>query len=746
MGVDFRKRRPQGCIPQPNCFDMQSMWTDRNFHVFSHNFAVPDFFGRGYTRTTSFAYVTQVPKKLTRILKPLRRAFSKAALELKQEGQRVFLNKIDECLYWVDYEISKYNKNDSVLGGQQGAVGNSSPASKYRNGVDMEIYKDYFEIELNLETLYDIKKDMREIREEFSEQIREIPSTSSWKIRPKGERPHYRPQCSKKEFLSLMEVLSEFSIKRMKSRMQQILAKFQGSALDIVIERKTKKRVNATDLVFNIGTLCQMPISISKDTPPRPKWSSRYEPIKRLHSPYMDRCRYYGSSNGNYTSDSESLDYVGDTVVTYHTTDEEKQDLNGTNELSLNHSGLNVSSQKAASSDLPARPHSNSSNQEKKSSERNICNDILSIDNYEDQLSLDPGPWATALKQEILDNKDDPGDRVVLSASSNPSTKDKTESKKTEITLDGTALSSKPNQSGTDSPISTSSSSSSTNFTKVPSRTSQLDLDNLLVKLLFHKTCKRYAEQILYTIFIGRPLLLVGSSKYVKTVIKYARAVSMLVPGANDLSENLCRTEPLTVQELADLKIVGISERAFKATSQNVLDWCSYFIYDEMIVEAPRYRAKNSNQWLTNLLNEKSCKTSSQFRRFLQTELAKMQLQAYIYYWMLIIGVVKAPVKDAPHAFSGPFLRLKEMHMSERAAEIRNILGISDKRDIKILEHWARIIERRVEIASVSQVSSLCFPPLKEDEGGNISLRDRLLAQHSKAPTSLHISRWRSRP
>lgn len=177
-------------------------------------------------------------------------------------------------------------------------------------------------------------------------------------------------------------------------------------------------------------------------------------------------------------------------------------------------------------------------------------------------------------------------------------------------------------------------------------------------------------------------------------------------------------------------------------TCKSVRRWCSYFILDELKLYALPYKRRRSFLWITRLLRESSCKSSGQFRRHLQTNIARMQLRAYLYYWIFIIGVVKAP-SDATDWFKGPFLGIEKMLKLDRVASLRENEGISDERDFAILQYWARHIQRQVVQAS-SYFGSNCFPPSREDEQDlqncNISLRDRLLRQHSVTPTALLVS------
>jgi hypothetical protein len=295
-------------------------------------------------------------------------------------------------------------------------------------------------------------------------------------------------------------------------------------------------------------------------------------------------------------------------------------------------------------------------------------------------------------------------------------------------------------QSSADSTMSHSSLASRINDTKAFDRLSQVELDSFLSKFLFDK-CESFAEEILYTILIGRPLLLVYSVKNYVSVTRYAQALSMLVPGTNNVSVQLQRNYPLTVEELPDLKIVVISEGAFSSTSQIVRSWCSYFVHDQLEISAPAYKHKNRDQWLTKLLMNQSLRSPGQFRRYLQRNVARMQLRAYLYYWMFVIGVVKAPC-DTSDSFKGPFLGMNAMSKREKVALGRRE-GVSDKRDFNILDYWSRIIQRQLNIASNTRISPRCFPPLMNEKPRkmcNVSLRDRLLRQHFDKPTALLVS------
>jgi len=724
---------------------MQSIWTKQNHYVFSQIFAIPDLFGRGYTRTSSFAYVTRVPKKLMVVLKTLRRVFTKAALDLKQEGQKIFLSKIDSCLDWVEYEISKLGKTGNLSYGQQMVCGRRLPASEHKDGIDLEIWKKYFDIELNRKTLKEIMEDMLVIREEFKKPIRELQyimsSARSPMVQWKVHRLHHRPQSSKRVFHSIMKVLDEFSIERMNSQMEQMLAHCRGSALDIAIERKIRKRAESKDLVFNIGSLCKIPIGISKYAPPRKKYCSTYQPMLKLQNSLKSNTPSYAKTGRDtYSPESDSLPDLGDRSIVDTLVDEQKPEITVSKDdsESTKISGQTQSSWITSTLQLLiSAPWSNSSNQEKKSSSINHSSDLLTIPNDYEQLSLDSETHATMAKcSHEVDKKSAMSTREFRDIShQNPNLM------KGKMVIDDGNTTYQLNQSSADSSMSSFSFASRLHATRMPFRGSQLNLDNLLTKFLFVE-CERFAEEIIYTIFIGRPLLLIWSNHNYKHVRRYAQALSMLVPGANNLSVQLERNWPLTVWELPDLKIVVISKGAFSLTCKSVRRWCSYFILDELKLYALPYKRRRSFLWITRLLRKSSCKSSGQFRRHLQTNIARMQLRAYLYYWIFIIGVVKAP-SDATDWFKGPFLGIEKMLKLDRVASLRENEGISDERDFAILQYWARHIQRQVVQAS-SYFGSNCFPPSREDEQDlqncNISLRDRLLRQHSVTPTALLVS------
>jgi len=715
IGVDYRKRRPQGCIPQPNSFDMQSVWTDKDLHVFSHNFAVPDFFGRGYTRTTSFAYVSRTPQKLTRILKTLRKVFIKASLELKLEGQKVFLSRINDCLEWVEHEISKVKISKEAK--------NNVPQAEEVLRDDLKMYKEYFQLDLTEETLTHIKDDMKEIRTQFEKPICELKSASSGdlqkKRREKGDRPHYRPQCRKKEFNSLMDVLSKLSIEKMKSRMVHILEQFQGSALDIAIERETRKEVSK-DTVFNIGYMCQIPISISKTRKPREKYATYLNTMEEL---LMGESQF--NKNSSHHSSSESLPLCNREVLDNKQADcEEKLDDNPADEPSvkiiLNQSGQNPTSKSPAPDILSGEwISSNSSYQEKKSSADTWTNELISIteDRKKTSFTEDKKPLSPPSATHDILAKQSHEDLKVSDG----------------LTVDLTIA----NAAGYDSPISSSTPSPEPISTEVLCKTSTYETDDLLYKFLLGY-CRGFTEEILYTIFIGRPLLLISTDENCEIVKRYSKVLSMLVPGADQHSVELWRTEPLTVQQLTYLKIVGISTTAFFRTSKSVHEWCSFLRYEERNLESPRYRLKNHSQWLSEILDAPSCKTPGQFRRYLRSYMARIQLRAYLYFWISVIGVVKAPASDASQYKNGNIPGKQSMPNIDRA---RATLGISNEKDLAIITHWARVIERRV-LKTIGTHASV-RPLLKENkscrEVSKMSLRDRLVRQHSSTPTTLHI-------
>merc|ERR1719173_82951 len=102
-----------------------------------------------------------------------------------------------------------------------------------------------------------------------------------------------------------------------------MLARCRGSALDIAIEKKLKKKAKTNDMMFNIGSLCKIPIGISKYTPPRKKWVSRHKSIgkqqnspenisrhqsigKQQNSPENNYPNYYNLSHIGSASEGES--------------------------------------------------------------------------------------------------------------------------------------------------------------------------------------------------------------------------------------------------------------------------------------------------------------------------------------------------------------------------------------------------------------------------------------------------------
>jgi len=167
---------------------------------------------------------------------------------------------------------------------------------------------------------------------------------------------------------------------------------------------------------------------------------------------------------------------------------------------------------------------------------------LLTIPNDYEQLSLDSETHATMAKcSHEVDKKSAMSTREFRDLShQNPNLM------KGKMVIDDGNTTYQLNQSSADSSMLSFSFASRLHATRMPFRGSQLNLDNLLTKFLFVE-CERFAEEIIYTIFIGRPLLLIWSNHNYKHVRRYAQALSMLVPGANNLSVQLERNWPLTV-------------------------------------------------------------------------------------------------------------------------------------------------------------------------------------------------------
>jgi hypothetical protein len=167
----------------------------------------------------------------------------------------------------------------------------------------------------------------------------------------------------------LMEMLNKLSIERMKSQMQQILKQFQGSRLDIAIERKNKKGVKCKNLMFNIGSLCQMPISISKCTLRRKKFCAAYHTLKKLPSSLKKKWSVSATSDHNtWLSPSESFDDLIELSKIHSEADEENVEIivprPRSESRKTQHSGLTPASEKTSTQQIFSAYGSNSSKQE----------------------------------------------------------------------------------------------------------------------------------------------------------------------------------------------------------------------------------------------------------------------------------------------------------------------------------------------------------------------------------------------
>jgi len=809
MGVDYRRKKPQHALPECNSFDMQSFFTDyeHNLHVFVHHFAVPDFFGRGYTRATSLAYVSQTPKKIQRIVGGLKQHFTRISNDLKRDAQTIFLQKIDDAIKWLDWKSKKYQQDPVKIGSKS----KSTPATPTTTTTTTEglreilatnnkelgtedyfqanKYEEYFQVSLDKKTLDHIKEDMLEIREQFSEPIRELQAseagTRTFKLRDR-DRQHHRPHAKRAEFVSLMELLSKESVERLKARLDKILSHFHRSSLDIMIERTARLPDKDPELLFNIGTLSVIPIGLNKAkqrrafsrNSPRSVPAASSNAVASASSPLLDP-PVTEDQRGEPTAPSQprELPLHRDDPRAWQQ-DQFRQSLRPDDDEKENEGGRGSSKRGSLPSvdlswaTIPATKRCSTSpvvsekthdpgtrgpqDDEKTPRGSTPDGDSLPTRMLERAALTSPPILSSRGIDDPMPRTQDTKGSTLMPRSVTPVDTNSGDNQ----TSFGNSVQGRSQASDSNERKSHISdySSQPASHRKVASpksmyRTPEHDLEHVLSKVLLGKF-KDFAEDLLYTILVNRPLVIVSPPKLKKRAQQYARALSNLIPGYAQHSGQVAawRATPFSLDQLATIKIAAMSAESWKKTTDAKADWVSYIDLSTERFYGEKYRRKghqSGRRFLHDVLKGRTFESPSQFRRHLCSKLLELQLAAYLYYWMAVVGVYKPPWSQerANDRLGGPFLRpLDSKQKRDYLARLAG-LNLTHPMDRKIVQQWARI----VEASTYEHYLQRKLPPSKPPKSDPpletpkkppaptsvLACRERLLKKHAARPPSL---------
>eukprot|EP01084_Bolivina_argentea_P284473 487572_1 len=205
----------------------------------------------------------------------------------------------------------------------------------------------------------------------------------------------------------------------------------------------------------------------------------------------------------------------------------------------------------------------------------------------------------------------------------------------------------------------------------VSQKTRQTNLGRILLGRF-----KNSAEEILFSIFSNRPLIILANDTNHSTINRIKKAVKALSLLVNENETQEWRNQPLHSDEMSSLKIVGMSAEQLQNSSDDVLDLVTIIQFDESIVYAPIYRYEDKKKaWLSIMsVNRKRFKTPTIFCRQLSCRLLEMSLHVLLFCYIAQI----TELEDEHIHLNLPYL-----------SALLETVAFTQSSDVDIAKNWA---------------------------------------------------------
>ncbi|XP_046368908.2 guanine nucleotide exchange protein SMCR8-like isoform X2 [Haliotis rufescens] len=194
-------------------------------------------------------------------------------------------------------------------------------------------------------------------------------------------------------------------------------------------------------------------------------------------------------------------------------------------------------------------------------------------------------------------------------------------------------------------------------------------------------------QHILYSLLIGRTVLVVGSPRLEGEVIRIVTALALFLPDHRRKHPSMIEwlSKPFRLTDLARTKLAGVcrpEKRSLESVVPNVVKKYSSIIdVDRQGILAPKYQGN----LLTALISKKKVfNTDTEFVGFIHCWLMELSSKAFIFYHSFCLGT-------AGIMYDQNLQRQKEQYQSTVRSFIAK-LGVTDD-DIHIVEYLAEIVK-----------------------------------------------------
>jgi Vesicle coat protein involved in Golgi to plasma membrane transport len=231
----------------------------------------------------------------------------------------------------------------------------------------------------------------------------------------------------------------------------------------------------------------------------------------------------------------------------------------------------------------------------------------------------------------------------------------------------GSVTGSPPDMGASSSNNSRMASSESTTTARVVSASPQ----DVRIHLLH--VFGEYACHLLFSVMIGRPVLVTGSVRSRTAVERAVAALAVFLPGLHHqhvVSWATAASLPqLSVADMEQSRIMGVCKDVM--IPESLHEFVSIYDTDVHFVMAPSYRnLQYPSSIMSRVLHKsKRWKSPVLFVRHIHNVMIEVSIKCFIYYHLCCVGI-ELPTSDNRRRFHNPYKVLRMLHLSSSDADI----------------------------------------------------------------------------
>jgi len=221
-----------------------------------------------------------------------------------------------------------------------------------------------------------------------------------------------------------------------------------------------------------------------------------------------------------------------------------------------------------------------------------------------------------------------------------------------------------------------------------------------------------FSVHIMFGLLIGRPLIVIGTSKYEKFIKDVVMALTLFVPGHSNHGQQVMnwQTQPLRLVDLSKQKIVGFCRHERKtAIPSYIKPYVSIFDVEKKMYTGPSYQGGLLN---TIYNKRKTMKSDKTYVAFIHSILQELTNKAILFYHAFKVDAKCSSIQRKSSEWSSPEFSVETSKLWQ---DFMNKLKLSHS-DAQIVQYMCEVVKmQQVDEIHYDETApnDIPYPPLR---------------------------------